>query len=424
MSYSIDLPDLGGDFLQLPEEASNEFQAKIKVVGVGGSGCNAVNTMISFGLQGVEFIVFNTDAQSLNVSAAPVRIPIGQTITRGLGAGADPEKGRKAALEDVPKIKEVLAGADMVFITAGMGGGTGTGAAPVIAQIAREEGALCVAVVTKPFGFEGRRRAVQAELGLAALSEQVDTIITIPNDNLLSMNAEELTFHEAFRKADEVLYQAVSGITEIIRNPGTVNVDFADIKTTMLNKGRAIMGTGCAKGEGRTRLAAEMAVSSPLLDNISLNGATSVLLYFVGSTNLKLGEMQDAAKFVQEQVHEQANIIWGASSDDSLEDMVKVTVVATGFDCPTDDEAIAQQNERAVVVPVSQQIVPTRMTTQNPPARSTLVSEDPAFQRRRSVPSTRTQVTVTSTARSAGSSFPAISEMDWDIPAYTRRSSK
>ena len=299
MSFSIEFAD----------DTTNEYQAVIKVIGVGGSGGNAVNTMISFGLEGVEFIVANTDAQALNASAAPLKLPIGQAVTRGLGAGADPERGRKAALEDVNRIKEIVAGADMVFITAGMGGGTGTGAAPVIAQIAREEGALTVGVVTKPFAFEGKQRARRAELGLQMLSEHVDTLITIPNQKLLTLDGDDLSFIEAFRKADEVLYQAVKGISDLIQQNGVVNVDFADVKTIMANQGRAIMGTGCAKGQGRARLAAEMAVASPLLDNISVEGATGVLVNIVGGPDLKLKEMEEAASLVYEQAHEDANII-------------------------------------------------------------------------------------------------------------------
>ncbi len=311
---------------------TQEYQARIKVIGVGGSGGNAVNTMINFGLEGVEFIAINTDAQALNVNAAPTKLNIGSSLTRGLGAGADPERGRKAALEDVQRIKELIAGADMVFVTAGMGGGTGTGAAPVVAQIAREEGALTVGVVTKPFGFEGRQRSRRAEQGLLALSEHVDTLITIPNEKLLMLGDEDLSFIDSFRKADEVLYQAVKGISDLIQVQGIVNVDFADVKTVMSNMGRALMGTGIAKGQHRARLAAEMAVSSPLLDNISVHGAMGVLINVVGGPDLKMKEIDEAAKLIQEQAHEDANIIFGASIDETLGDSIKVTVIATGFD--------------------------------------------------------------------------------------------
>ena len=412
MSFSIEFAD----------DANNEYEANLKVVGVGGSGGNAVNTMISFGLEGVEFLVVNTDAQALNSSAAPIKMPIGQAITRGLGAGANPEKGRKAALEDVTRIKESLAGADMVFITAGMGGGTGTGAAPVIAQIAREEGALCVGVVTKPFAFEGKQRARRAELGLQMLTEHVDTLITIPNQKLLALSEEDLSFIDAFRKADEVLYQAVKGISDLIQQNGVVNVDFADVKTIMSNMGRAIMGTGCAKGEGRARLAAEMAVSSPLLDNISVEGATAVLVNIVGGADLKMKEMEEATELIYEQAHEDANIIWGASVDEGMGEMVKVTVIATGFDQSAEEMAVERERERPAMVSVPQQIATSRASTQAPPARATLVAEEPVMTRRRPVPTTR-PVTVTA-ARSAGSSFPPTADMDWDVPAYTRRNGR
>ncbi len=415
MSFSIEFAD----------DASNEYEANIKVVGVGGSGGNAVNTMISFGLEGVEFLVVNTDAQALNSSAAPIKMPIGQTITRGLGAGANPDKGRKAALEDVTRIKECLAGADMVFITAGMGGGTGTGAAPVIAQIAREEGALCVGVVTKPFAFEGKQRARRAELGLSELAGQVDTLITIPNQKLLSLSDEDLSFIDAFRKADEVLYQAVKGISDLIQQNGVVNVDFADVKTIMSNMGRAIMGTGCAKGDGRARLAAEMAVSSPLLDNISVEGATAVLVNIVGGAGLKMKEMEEATQLIYEQAHEDANIIWGASVDESMGDMVKVTVIATGFDQVADEIIVEHESHRPTMVAVPQQIATSRVAAQPPPSRpAVMIAEDPMLARRRTAPPARGPVTVTTATRSVGSAFPPTSDMDWDTPAFTRRNGR
>jgi cell division protein FtsZ len=319
-------------------EETQQYQARIKVVGVGGSGGNAINTMIQFGLEGVEFIAVNTDAQALNANNAPVKIPIGQAVTKGLGAGADPERGRKSALEDVNRLKEALVGADMVFITAGMGGGTGTGAAPVIAQLAREEGALTVGVVTKPFVFEGRQRSRRAELGLATLGDHVDTLITIPNQKLITLSDEELTFVEAFRKADEVLFQAVQGISDLITQEGIVNVDFADVRAVMDNMGRALMGTGCAKGEGRARLAAEQAITSPLLDDISVDGATGVLINIVGGPDMKMREIEEAATLIQEQAHEDANIIFGASIVEGMADMIKVSVIATGFN-RTEQEA-------------------------------------------------------------------------------------
>src|SRR6201996_992694 len=328
-------------------EETQAYEARIKVIGVGGSGGNAVNTMINFGLEGVEFIVVNTDAQALDANAAPTKLQIGGAVTKGLGAGANPDQGRKAALEDVNRIKELVSGADMVFITAGMGGGTGTGAAPIIAQIAREEGALTVGVVTKPFIFEGRQRARRAELGLAMLGEHVDTLITIPNQKLVLLGDDDLTFIDACRKADEVLYQAVKGISDLITQSGIVNVDFADVKTVMSNMGRALMGTGVAKGQNRARVAAEMAVTSPLLDDISVEGATGVLINIVGGPDLKMREIQEAASLVQEQAHEDANIIFGASIDETLGENVKVTVIATGFD--------GEQRDLAAEAPASRQ---------------------------------------------------------------------
>ncbi|HWP06299.1 MAG TPA: cell division protein FtsZ, partial [Polyangiaceae bacterium] len=272
-------------------EESRTYNARIKVIGVGGSGGNAINTMIHFGLEGVEFVTVNTDAQALGSNAAAEKIAIGQNVTRGLGAGADPERGRKAALEDVNRLKEIVMGADMVFVTAGMGGGTGTGAAPIVAQLAREAGALTVGVVTKPFAFEGKLRARRAEQGIQSLTEHVDTLITIPNEKLMSIADDELTFVEAFRKADEVLFQAVKGISDLITLDGIVNVDFADVRTVMSGNGRALMGTGCAKGEGRARLAAEQAIHSPLLDDISVQGATGVLINVVGGHDMKMKEI-------------------------------------------------------------------------------------------------------------------------------------
>jgi cell division protein FtsZ len=363
MSFSIEFAE---------EQA--EYQARIKVVGCGGSGGNAVNTMINFGLEGVEFVVVNTDMQALNSNAAPTKLNIGNNVTKGLGAGADPERGRKAALEDVQRIKELISGADMVFVTAGMGGGTGTGAAPVIAQLAREEGALTVGVVTKPFLFEGRQRARRAEQGLAQLSEHVDTLITIPNQKLLLLGDEDLSFIEAFRKADEVLFQAVKGISDLITQNGIVNVDFADVKTVMSSMGRALMGTGIAKGQSRARMAAEMAITSPLLDDISVEGATGVLINIVGGSDMKMREIQEAASLVQEQAHEDANIIFGASIDETLGENVKVTVIATGFD-PV-ERVVAQEHaafSRPTAPPLTMQSQQPRASTSAfaaPPPRS------------------------------------------------------
>jgi cell division protein FtsZ len=313
-------------------DADAELQARIKVVGVGGGGGNALNTMISSDLEGVEFIAANTDAQALPNNLAPLKIQLGPQLTKGLGAGGNPEMGRKSALEDLTRIQEALAGADMVFVTAGMGGGTGTGAAPIVAQIARDMGALTVAVVTKPFNFEGRRRAKNAELGIQELAAAVDTIITIPNQRLLSLAGDDMSMLEAFQRADDVLLQAVRGISDLIVHPGLINVDFADVKTIMCNMGQALMGTGYGKGQNRASDAARMAISSPLLDNMAVDGATGILLNFTAGPDVRLSEIEAAASMVQESAHEEANIIFGVVTDASMGDMVKVTVIATGFD--------------------------------------------------------------------------------------------
>ncbi|WP_394832523.1 cell division protein FtsZ [Pendulispora rubella] len=449
MSFSIEFAD-----------EQQEYQARIKVIGCGGSGGNAVNTMINFGLEGVEFIVVNTDAQALNANFAPTKLNIGNNVTKGLGAGADPERGRKAALEDVQRIKELISGADMVFVTAGMGGGTGTGAAPVIAQLAREEGALTVGVVTKPFLFEGRQRARRAEVGLAGLAEHVDTLITIPNQKLLLLGDEDLTFIDAFRKADEVLYQAVKGISDLITQNGIVNVDFADVKTVMSERGRALMGTGIAKGQNRARMAAEMAITSPLLDDISVEGATGILINIVGGPDLKMREIQEAASLVQEQAHEDANIIFGSSIDESLGENVKVTVIATGFDVA--DRALLQEaaargqlstpqpipthqlrdssynmrapaypsmRPQAPAYPEPQQHVPA-VSRRAPPSQHAQTYQQPsaAPQSRlplRESPDTRRDARWAEAPDSRGraersSSFPAF-ETDWDVPAFQRK---
>jgi cell division protein FtsZ len=415
--------------IEFADDANNEYEACLKVVGVGGSGGNAVNTMINFGLEGVEFIVANTDAQALNASAAAMKMAIGQSITRGLGAGADPERGRKAALEDVTRIKEALQGADMVFITAGMGGGTGTGAAPVIAQIAREEGALTVGVVTKPFAFEGKQRARRAELGLQMLQEHVDTLITIPNQKLLTLSDQDLSFIEAFRKADEVLYQAVKGISDLIQQNGVVNVDFADVKTIMSSKGRAIMGTGCAKGQGRARLAAEMAVTSPLLDNISVEGATAVLVNIVGGPDMRMKEMEEATELIYEQAHEDANIIWGASIDETMGEMVKVTVIATGFDQIQVEQVIEQPAARSTMVSVPQLLATSRPVAHAappPPPRSAIamMQEEAAASMRRPPVTARAPISTAPASRMATTSYPPASDMDLDIPTYIRRNGR
>ena len=431
MSFSIEFAD-----------ESAGYDARIKVIGCGGSGGNAVNTMINFGLEGVEFIVVNTDAQALGANLAPSKLHIGASITRGLGAGADPEKGRKAALEDVTRIKEMIQGADMVFVTAGMGGGTGTGAAPVIAQLAREEGCLTVGVVTKPFFFEGKQRARRAELGLAMLSEHVDTLITIPNQKLLTLGDEDMAFVEAFRKADEVLYQAIKGISDLITQNGIVNVDFADVRTVMSNMGRALMGTGCAKGQGRARLAAEMAVSSPLLDDISVEGATGVLINIVGGPDMRMREIEEAATLVQEQAHEDANIIFGATIDETMGEAIKVTVIATGFDQPVAEvpaglsagssrsgslgasplgASLSSQSHssRAVQVQVPAHLTRTPSAAPPPTQRQPLREEAASFPTRRAAPPSAAP------AQAAGgrdrATFVPPLDSEWDTPAFQRR---
>ena len=309
-----------------------ELQARIKVVGVGGSGGNALNTMIRRGLEGVEFIAANTDAQALDRSLAPLKIQLGPELTRGLGAGGSPDVGRKAALEDVQRISEAIEGADMVFVTAGMGGGTGTGAAPIISQVAQDQGALTVGVVTKPFLFEGRKRAKNADRGISELIDCIDSIITIPNQKLLALGDDDITMLDAFARADDVLLQAVQGISDLIINAGMINVDFADVKTIMSSNGRALMGTGLAKGDRRALEAAEMAVNSPLLDEVSVQGATGILINFTAGPDIKLREINEAAGLVQQAAHEDAEIIFGVVTDSELSDTVKVTVIATGFE--------------------------------------------------------------------------------------------
>ena len=311
--------------------APQNYLAVIKVVGIGGGGVNAVNRMIEVGLKGVEFIAINTDAQALLMSDADVKLDVGRELTRGLGAGANPEVGRKAAEDHSEEIEEVLKGADMVFVTAGEGGGTGTGGAPVVARIARSLGALTIGVVTRPFGFEGRRRANSAETGIDELRDEVDTLIVIPNDRLLSISDRSVSILDAFKQADQVLLQGVSGITDLITTPGLINLDFADVKSVMSNAGSALMGIGRANGEDRAVVAAEMAVSSPLLE-ASIDGAHGVLLSISGGSDLGLFEINEAAALVSQAAHAEANIIFGAVIDDALGDEVRVTVIAAGFD--------------------------------------------------------------------------------------------
>jgi cell division protein FtsZ len=323
-------------------ELEDSFQdsAVIKVIGVGGAGGNAINTMIASQIEGVEFIAANTDVQALERNLASTKLQLGQNITRGLGAGANPERGREAALESVNDIHAALEGADMVFVTAGMGGGTGTGAAPVIAQVARECGALTVGVVTKPFGFEGRRRMSFAGQGIDMLEEAVDTLITIPNDRLLKITSANTSLMDAFRLADDVLQHATAGVSDLITVPGIINVDFADVRTIMASQGRALMGMGMAADEGRAVAAAQQAINSPLLEDVTIQGAQGILINITAGMDLRLHEVEEAASLIQNAAHEDCNIIFGAVIDPNLGDAIRVTVIATGFDqhVPAEEE--------------------------------------------------------------------------------------
>lgn len=364
-------------------ETNDESLAIIKVIGVGGGGNNAVNRMIEHGVQGVDFIAVNTDAQALNMSKAPVKLQIGGKLTRGLGAGANPEVGRKAAEESKEQIEEALRGADMVFVTAGMGGGTGTGAAPVIAQIAKELGALTVGVVTRPFTFEGRKRSTQAVGGISMMKEAVDTLIVIPNDRLLEIVDKNTPMLEAFREADNVLRQGVQGISDLIAVPGLINLDFADVKTIMSNKGSALMGIGIASGENRAAEAAKKAISSPLLET-SIDGAKGVLMNITGGSNLSLFEVQEAADIVASASDEEVNMIFGSVINDDLEDQIVVTVIATGFN----EEILTQRQPRmaggGMKRPSSP--APTQAPTQAP-SRETRYEEEPVQETRPQQPS-------------------------------------
>jgi cell division protein FtsZ len=368
----------------------DELPAKIKVVGVGGGGGNAVNRMIQAGIQGVEFIVANTDQQAMKHSLAPVKLQLGSKLTKGLGAGANPEVGRQSALEDTDHIIEALSGADMIFITTGMGGGTGTGAAPIIASLAAELGALTVAVVTKPFGFEGKKRRVQAEQGIRLLRESVDTLITIPNERLLAFVDRATSLGEAFKIADDILRQAVQGISDLITVPGEINLDFADVRTIMHGMGMALMGTGVSSGEHRAVEAAQRAISSPLLEEASIEGAKGVLINVTGGPDMTLFEVHEAASIIQEAADDEANIIFGTVIDPRMKDEVKVTVIATGFDAATrgllntrgealsrnsNSHSVSHSNahanegpirpeSRMSVAPVAEEIAPTSQSSQ------------------------------------------------------------
>ncbi len=362
-----------------PEEIRIQFHdevlrgAKIKVIGVGGGGGNAVNRMIAASMEGVEFIAANTDRQALQLSHAPVKLQLGAKLTSGLGAGANPDVGRRAALEDSEKILEALEGADMVFVTAGLGGGTGTGAAPVIASLASEMGALTVAVVTRPFGFEGKRRMAQAERGMQELLESVDTMIVIPNEKLLAV-AKDAGFFESFRIADDVLRQGVQGISDIITIPGIINRDFADVKTTMAGMGYAVMGTAVRGGANRAIEAAQAAMASPLLEAGAIDGARGILINITGSASLKLSEVNEASSLIQSAAHEDANIIFGAVLDESMADEVKITVIATGF-----RQGSAERREQMLGAALRQEALVPRIETRPPTPRFASEEDDEDF---------------------------------------------
>ncbi|MBK9071914.1 MAG: cell division protein FtsZ [Myxococcales bacterium] len=338
-------------------EFDDVSNAKILVIGVGGGGGNAVNTMINGNLDGVEFVAANTDMQALEANMAPHKLQLGSALTRGLGAGANPDVGRRAAEESMQQIADLISGADMVFITAGMGGGTGTGAAPVIAQVARDCGALTVGVVTKPFGFEGKKRLTHAAAGITALEQAVDTLIVIPNNRLLALVGQNTSMVDAFRKADSVLVNAVQGISDLMTVPGLINVDFADVRTIMSNMGRALMGAGIGSGKRRAIEAAEMAISSPLLEDVNIEGATGILINITGGPDLTLHEVNEASSLVQQAAHEDANIIFGSVIDPRLTDEVRITVIATGFDRGAAQVAVPSRTPTAMSMPPSPDII-------------------------------------------------------------------
>ncbi len=317
---------------ELVECGARGNAAKIKVIGIGGGGGNAVNMMMAYNLKGVDFIVANTDSQAMVASKAPIKVQLGAEVTKGLGAGSDPEIGKKAAVESQDRLRDVMDGADMVFVTTGLGGGTGTGGAPIVAEIAKELGALTVAVVTKPFQFEGKKRGQQAEEGLAELKKTVDTLIVVPNQRLLSISGRNMSLPDAFKKADDILYNGVKGISDLIMVPGLINLDFADVKNIMCEMGLALMGTGVAGGDNRAVEAAQKAISSPLLEDNSIQGARGILLNITGGSEMTLFEVNEASSLIQAEAHEDANIIFGTVVDDNMGDEVRITVIATGFD--------------------------------------------------------------------------------------------
>lgn len=389
-------------------EESTNSRANLKVVGIGGGGCNAVNTMIKAELKGVEFIGANTDAQALAACGAPMRIQLGAKLTKGLGAGANPEIGKNAVLEDKDRVREILAGADMVFITAGLGGGTGTGGAPILASLAKDVGALTVAVVTKPFLFEGKKRQRQADEGLKELRKCVDTLITIPNQRLLNIAGRDMSLLETFRKADEVLLQAVKGISDLITVNGLINLDFADVRTVMSEMGMALMGTGAAGGENRAIEAAQRAISSPLLEDITISGARGILINITGGADLTLYEVNEASTLVQEEAHEEANIIFGAVIDENLREEMRVTVIATGF---------GRAEEREERIPESRTASAERDKTVVRFGRRENNRDIPTFIRQEKTVELQEKL-----AKSARGRLPAnLGEDEYDIPTFLRK---
>ena len=390
-------------------EETQKAGANLKVVGIGGGGCNAVNTMIKSGLRGVEFIGANTDAQALSACAAPIKVQLGANLTKGLGAGAHPEIGRNATLEDRDRLREILSESDMVFITAGMGGGTGTGGAPILATVAKEAGALTVAVVTKPFHFEGKKRQRQAEEGLKELRKCVDTLITIPNQRLLNIAGKDLSLLEAFRKADEVLLQAVKGISDLITVEGLINLDFADVRTVMGEMGMALMGTGAASGEKRAAEAAQRAISSPLLEDITITGARGIVISVTGGPDLGIFEVNEACMLIQEEAHEDANIIFGAVIDEKMKDEMRITVIATGF---------GRADSKEERVPEAAALSPERERVVVNFARKEENREIPAFLR--SEKPKEIQERIARAARGRVSSN-LVGEDEYDIPTFLRK---
>ena len=396
----------------------SEPAARIKVIGVGGGGGNAINTMVAGRLEGVEFIAANTDVQALAANRAPIRIQLGKSLSRGLGAGANPERGRESALEGKDAIAEALAGADMVFVTAGMGGGTGTGGAPVIADVAKATGALTVGVVTKPFLFEGNRRRKQAEAGIAELRQAVDTLIVIPNQRLLSVAGENMSLADAFKRADEVLLNAVQGISDLITVHGLVNVDFADVRTIMAEQGMALMGTGRASGERRALEAMQGAISSPLLEDVTLDGATGLLVNITGGPSLTLHEVNEAVSMAQAAADPEANIIFGSVVDEHLDEEVKITVIATGF--AAKDAPVRAVQPRQVALPA----VAARQPAPPPPPSRPAPAEEARPAPVRMAPAQAPAPASPRPARPRDpASFKPLDEEQYDIPAFLRRGS-